>query len=150
MTKQEVLEALEKAKASHEAQMGKIETLLNGAEVDAPTPVTKTDCAFGKWFYDKNNHLEEILGTQFYSKLDTYHEQWHREYIKIYNIFFKDQKKGLLSTLLGKNKVDPLLIDKAKMYFTELQPITKELIHTLEASYRRVNAMSEEKIAHFS
>lgn len=145
MDKQTTLAGIEKAKTSHEAQMAKIETLLDGLEVGNPTPLAKTDCSFGKWLYAEENHLEEILGTQFFVKLDTQHEEWHLQYIKIYNIFFKDKKSGFFAGLLGKNKVDDLLIDKAKMYFSELQPISAELIQTLEASHRRATAMSDAK-----
>jgi len=145
MDKQATLAAMEKAKTSHEAQMAKIETLLDGVEVSHPTPVVKIECSFGQWLYNDENHLEDILGTQFYKKLDTQHEAWHTQYIKIYNIFFKDKKSGFFAGLLGKNKVDDLLVDKAKMYFTELQPISAELIHTLESSHRRVTAMSDAK-----
>lgn len=145
MNKQETLAAMEKAKTSHEAQMAKIETLLDGLEVNQPTPIAKIDCSFGKWLYGEENHLEDLLGVQFYTKLDKQHEEWHSQYIKIYNIFFKDKKSGFFAGLLGKNKVDDLLIDKAKMYFTELQPISVELVQTMDASHRRITAMSDAK-----
>jgi len=145
MDKQTTLEAIEKAKKSHESQMSKIETLLDGLDINNPTPIGKVDCSFGKWLYAEENHLEEILGTQFYSKLETQHAEWHLQYIKIYDIFFKDKKSSFFSGLLGKNKIDDLLMDKAKMYFIDLKPISEELIHTLEACHRRATAMSDAK-----
>jgi hypothetical protein len=145
MDKKTTLAAIEKVKHSHEAQMTKIETLLDGLDVNNATPIAKSQCAFGQWLYAQDNHLEDILGTQFYAKLDSQHEQWHLQYVKIYNIFFKDKKTGFFAGLLGGNKVDDLLIDKAKMYYSELQPISDELIHTLDACHRRANAMSDTK-----
>ena len=145
MDKKTTLAAIEKAKLSHEAQMAKIETLLDGLDVKNPTALAKTDCTFGKWLYADENHLEEILGTQFFLKLETQHEEWHIQYAKIYNIFFKDKKSGFFSGLLGMNKVDDLLVDKAKMYFRELQPLSETLIQTLDASHRRATAMSDAK-----
>jgi hypothetical protein len=145
MDKNQTLEAIEMAKNAHENAMAKIETAMNGDKVETPTPSAKTMCRFGKWLYAEENHLSEILGELFYNKLEKAHEQWHLEYTRIFNIFFKEKKGGFFSGLLGGNKVDPLELDKAKLYYSELEVSTKELLHVLGACERRVSAMSEAK-----
>jgi hypothetical protein len=145
MDKNQTLEAMAAAKKSHETQMAKIEAALDGESVDNPTEVAKTMCKFGKWLYTPENHMEEVLGKLFYDKLETAHAQWHMEYAKVFNIFYKDKKKGFFANLLGANKVDDLELDKAKMYFIELQETTKELLHIFASCERRVSAMSEAK-----
>ncbi len=145
MTKDETLVAIKKAKEAHEIQMQKIETAINGKEITNPTAVEKTKCEFGKWLYDPQNHMQEIIGSQFYTNLDFEHEKWHREYSKIYNILFKEKKKGFFSKMLGKNSIDPLEIDKAKLYYAELQETTSQLLKALASAERRASALQETK-----
>jgi len=145
MTKEQTLAAIKKAKETHEIQMQKIEAAINGKEISDPTAVEKTKCEFGKWLYDPQNHMQEIIGSQFYTNLDFEHEKWHREYARIFNILFKEKKKGLFSKLLGKPSVDPLEIDKAKLYYSELQETTAQLLKALASTERRVSALQETK-----
>ena len=145
MDKQQTLEDVTKVKKYHEAQMSKIEKLLDGGEVESPTPTDKTQCVFGAWLYAPENHLEEIIGEMFYKELEVAHASWHVEYIKVYNIFFKDKKKGFFSGLMGGNKIDDLEIDKAKMYYHELKDYSKAMLDALATCERRMNAICETK-----
>jgi len=145
MTKDETLTAIKKAKEAHELQMQKIEAAIDGKEIKDPTALEKTKCAFGKWLYDPQNHMQEIIGSQFYTNLDFEHEKWHREYAKIYNILFTQKKQGLFSKLLGKKAIDPLELDKVKLYYLELQETTSNLLKALASSERRVSALQESK-----
>jgi len=146
MNKSQMLEAIEKAKAKHLEQMQKIEDVIAGKSVKDPTPLSKTECDCGVWFYSHETEMKNILGAQLFERLDKHHENWHKEYLDIYNIFFKEEKKvGFFSKVLGKNKPDPLLIDKAKLYFTELEKSTEELLKASDSALRRVSALKEEK-----
>ncbi|MBU1989248.1 CZB domain-containing protein [bacterium] len=146
MDKAKTLESIQNARRSHEAQMAKIETLIAGKSIDDPTAVSKTKCGFGMWLYAEENHVKEILGSQFYNNLESLHAQWHNDYFRIYQIFFKEEKKkGFFSKFLPFNKVDQMEIDKAKLYFSELQVLTNELLHALGSSERRISALNESK-----
>ena len=146
MNKEQTLQALENAKQSHIAQMEKIKDLLEEKNVNSPTPLAKSECEFGKILYGNREEFFSILGAQFYEKLDFFHEQWHKEYLKIYEIFFAQKKEGgIFSKLLGKNRLDPLVYDKAKLYYVELQSVTNELLRLLDLSLRRAEALSDSK-----
>lgn len=148
MDKQSALESIEKATESHIYQMDKIRTLITGKDIENPTAVSQTQCAFGQWLYGDENHVKEILGVQFYDNLETLHSSWHIQYFKIYNIFFKKEEvhKGLFSKLLGStNKVSEMEIDKAKLYYAELKEVTDKLLKALGASKRRIMALSDSK-----
>jgi len=145
MDKNRTLEDVVKVKKYHEAQMTKIEKLLDGGEVETPTPIGKTQCVFGTWLYGEENHIEEIVGERFFQDLEIAHADWHLEYIKIYNIFFKDKKKGFFSGLMGGNAIDPLEVDKAKMYYHELKGYHKIVLDALATCERRMNALCETK-----
>jgi len=146
MTKDETLEAIKKARESHELQMDKIEAAMSGSDVSNPAPPDKTKCDFGLWLYGEDNHIKEIVGSQFFTNLDTEHTKWHAEYKKIYDILFaKRSSKGLFSKLLGKNNLDPMQLDKVKYYYVTLQEISKALLKALASSERRISALNESK-----
>lgn len=145
MDKIQTIEAIVNAKKAHEIQMKKIEALLNGKEVENPTAVLKTECDFGKWLYAENN-LKSILGSQFYNNLENLHARWHIEYSRLFEIFFKGKKKsGLLSKMFGSGKVGGMELDKAHLYYSELEATTKELLKAISSSQRRLEALREEK-----
>jgi len=145
MDKLQTVEAIVNARKAHESQMKKIEALLKGKEVENPTAVLKTECEFGQWLYDDNNHLKELLGELFYTNLETLHGRWHIEYSRLFEIFFKPKKKGFFSKAFGGDKVDGMELDKAKLYYSELEATTNELLKAISSSQRRIEALKEEK-----
>jgi len=144
MNKTQMLEAMQNAKQIHLAQMEKIDNVLSNKKIDDPTPIGKMECECGKWFYSNEDEIKHVLGSQLFNKLDFVHENWHKQYAKIYDIFFKEEKKGFFAKLLG-NKVDDMLVDKAKLYYTELELLTKELLQTTDVATRRISALQESK-----
>lgn len=143
MNKEQTLESIQKARKAHQAQMVKILALLNGTKPENPTAVSKTKCEFGMWLYEEDNHVKSILGSQFYTKLETLHAKWHLEYSRIFEMFFKDTKKGFFSKITGSSKINEMEVDKAKLYYSELSTTTAELLKALGASERRISALNE-------
>jgi hypothetical protein len=143
MTKAQTLDALESAKKVHQKQMTKIEKLLASKDIKDPTAVNERECDFGKWFYANQEELSQIVGLQLFARIEKAHSAWHQDYIRIYKIFFL-QKKGLFSKMFGK-KIEPFELDKAKLYYTELQEVSQELLHAIDATLRRINALPETK-----
>lgn len=144
MDKEKTLEAIINARIGHENQMKKILALLKGKEVENPTAVSKTECDFGKWFY-ADDRLKPILGTLFYTKIETLHARWHIEYTRLFEMFFKSKRKGFFSKAFSSNKVEGMELDKAKVYYSELKETTEELLKVMGASQRRIEALSEKK-----
>ncbi len=146
MTKLEMLDAIERAKKIHLEQMYKIKSVMQGENVDNPTALSKKECECGIWFYAHEKEMKDILGGQLFERLDRHHENWHQEYLNIYNIFFKEDKNpGLFSKMLGLDKIDSLTLDKAKLYFCELEDATDELLKASESAMRRVSALPDAK-----
>lgn len=146
MIKSHALESIEQARLAHINEMHHIELLLKGKKNDKLTSLSKVQCNFGKWLYDDNQHVKKLLGLQFYGELDATHEMWHVEYARIYNIFFnKEKEKGLISKLFSSSKIDSLELDKAKLYYEELNETTQKLLHILDKSKRRLEALNESK-----
>jgi len=150
MNKVQTLELIEDMRKSHELQMYKIDALLSGEEMQDLISTAKTECFFGKSLYLNEKHLKNVLGALFFEKLEHIHERWHVEYYKIYQIFegyikAKNEKKGFLSKIMGKKKIDEMELDKAKLYYSELKITTKELISILEMCVRRLSALNDSK-----
>lgn len=145
MDKEHTLEAINNARNAHISQMDKIESLIKGEEVQNPTAVAKTECQFGQWLYKNDNHIEDILGSQFYENIEVLHAKWHHEYLRIFKIFFKEKKKSFFSKLFKLNDMDEMELDKAKLYYSELQVTTNELLRALASSERRISALNESK-----
>jgi len=145
MNKKQTLDELEKARVSHIEQMNKIDSTLHNVKIARPTAVAQTECAFGKWLYSGDVHIESLIGEQFYNKIESLHSQWHKQYFKIYRICFPEEKKGIFSKILGSSGIDPMALDKAKLYYVELQEITSELLKVLASSRRRLEALNEAK-----
>nr|WP_275714806.1 hypothetical protein [Sulfurimonas sp. SAG-AH-194-L11] len=82
---------------------------------------------------------------QFFEHLDKQHEAWHKSYSSIYKIFLEDKKRGVFGKLLDFGESKSMKMDKAKLYYSELQEETKELLKTADAAIRRVSALQESK-----
>lgn len=143
MKKNETLKAILSAKRAHLDRMNRIKTRLKGESEEELTMISKKECGFGAWFYS-DDRLKSMLGTQFYGNLESIHLKWHLEYRKLYELFYENtNKKGLFSKLMGKQKVSQMVLDKANLYYSDLEMTTNELVKAIDASYRRLNALNE-------
>jgi len=145
MTKLEMLKAMERAEALHLEQMQKIIAAISGERVDNPTALGKMECECGAWFYANEKVMKKILSPQLFARLDKAHEKWHQEYAYIYEMFFKEEKKGGLLSKIIKRRVPKELYDKAKYYYKELQLVTDELLNASLSAKRRIMALPESK-----
>lgn len=145
MNKIQTIETIQKVKKFHESQMDNLQDFLNGKHVEEPVCISKTQCEFGRWLYGRENNIEKILGSHFYESLDRLHTQWHKEYSKIYELVYDKKKKGFFSKVFGSREggLDPLSLDKAKLYYEELKVLSHELLKVLSLCQRRVFAMSD-------
>jgi hypothetical protein len=143
MNKNETLEAVMAAKKSHLDRMDKVKARINGNIDEELVLISTKECGFGQWFYG-DSRLKSVLGTQFYETLENLHSKWHIEFQKIYEICQASKsKKGLLSKIVGKKGASQMDLDKVKLYYSDLELTTKELIKAIDASYRRLNALNE-------
>jgi len=143
MDKIKSLEAMHNARKSHQQQMDKISAVINGNDIESPTAVAYTKCAFGKWLYNEDNHVKKTIGTQFFENIEVLHCRWHSEYLRIYDIFFKDKKKSFFSNILKSKKISEMELDKAKLYYSELLETTGKLLKAMDSAQRRIAALKE-------
>ncbi len=145
MTKSEMLKAIESAELVHLDQMQKIIAAISGEKVEDPTALGKMECECGIWFYSNEVMLKKILSVQLFERLDKAHEKWHQEYVYLYEMFFKEEKKETLFSKIFKRKIPKEHYDKAKYYYEELQLATDELLNVSLSAKRRVMALPDTK-----
>jgi len=142
MNKERTLKALNEIIEDHHLRMRKIQTIIKGKKINNNSLKLSKTCVFTAWLRDEEKHLEDILGSLFYGNLDKLHLEWHKEYLKIYNIFFKNEERGLFSKLLNNSEVNDRDLDKAKIYYFDLEKTSTELLRALILSQNRVEALS--------
>lgn len=146
MKKNEMLQAIELAKETHQKQMEKIKDIIKGKDVERPTALGKMECECGQWFYSNKDKMTQILGHQLFERLDKIHEQWHKDYSRVYEIHQKLQKKktGFFSKVIH-SRMSTLDADKLKLYYRELSQITDDMFREADTALRRVAALPESK-----
>lgn len=146
MKKTEMLQAIESARDTHKKQMDKIKDIIKGKDVEKPTALGKMECECGQWFYSNKDIMTKILGHQLFERLDKIHEQWHKDYSRVYEIHQKQQKKkaGFLSKVFNA-RMSSLDSDKLKLYYKELSQITDDMFREADTALRRVAALPESK-----
>ncbi len=145
MNKEETINIIEYVREAHIEQLEKVQLLSEGKHVENLTPVSKMKCQFGTWLYGDKEGVKNILGVQFYENLDMIHEAWHIQYAKIHAIFVHEKDEGFFSKFFGIHKINDLELERSKVYYKELEHITKDLLRVLDASQRRVQALNESK-----
>ena len=146
MTKKDMIESIELARETHQAQMDIVRSIVKGEDVEEPVALGKMECPCGMWFYGNKDMMVKILGHQLFERLDALHEKWHVDYSRIHAIYVEHQKKK--EKMIGKlffQNLSHKQKEKLTLYYRELKEDTKELLNVAETALRRVSALQESK-----
>jgi hypothetical protein len=150
MTREEVLNQLRSAKASHVSWVQKAKLLVQGLTItEKAIPINSTECGFGQWLYSDGQKLNAIrnIPTECMEDIESLHFQLHDTYLHIYKIYYNTDKQGFFSKIFGKKKkVSESDIILAKKYYDEMHAISLELIKALNLMERRINVLSVNEI----
>ena len=153
MKKEEVLEHLRAAKSAHIKWVQKAKLLINGVDIEKDAiPVDSTECKFGKWFYSDGQILNSLSNNplECMQSIEKLHFTLHDKYLKIFNIYFSEEKKtGFFAKLFGfkKREITKTEHDLAETFYNEMEEISKQLLDEINRLERRLIAIPEEKIA---
>lgn len=140
MKKMQLIESLKKIKIYHDFQTLKVKDLVHEKEVFDLTPLDENKCQFGQWLNDPNNNLKILLGSIFYNDLVKKHENWHRKYKNICNLFFLDGNiEGTPKKLTPKEK------EICKYNYEQITIIEDQIAKMLKSCERRLHALSDDK-----
>jgi hypothetical protein len=146
MKKVEVLQSIRAARRAHTQWVDKAKCLVNGLPVKKEQiPLEVTECSFGKWFYCDGQILLSFFTEEAIGKLDVKHKELHDIYMKIFKIYFPENKGSFLSNLF-KRKVEITAQDEnsALAYLRNLEEVSKELISFLNIIEQKLNKVDEE------
>ncbi len=152
MTKEEIIEKLQKAKNSDLQWIDRAKNLIAGTKNDeGVVPVEANESEFGKWFYNEGQKLKKLSNNplECMKNIEILHQQLHDRYFEIYHIYFSDAKKaGFFSKLMGAKR--QTLSEEEKQHVKELlnnmQRHAKEFVDEVERLERRLEAVAQEKI----
>ena len=143
MNKIDTINSIEKVINFHQKRMQLVEILLSGKTINEVISTSKIESDFGAWLYTPENNLHDTLGAQFYDMLDKSNADWHDKYDNIHDIFFVNKRKGILSRLFKRKKIEHMKMEKAKLYYIELQESSNTLLKALASCQRRATALNE-------
>ena len=151
MNKEDILNQIRLAKASHVSWVQKAKFLIEGFPTDKEAiPKDATLCKFGAWFYSDGQKLNVLKNNpaESMTRVEELHMNLHDNYLDIYKIYYSLGETGFFGKLLGKKKSLTEESKKiAKEYFKKLEFTSKELIQELNRMERRIIAIKEEDFA---
>jgi len=146
MTRENILQEIQKAQESHNDQVKKVEELFNGYKVEKPTPKDKKKCDFGLWLYSSNNKIKELVGETLYEDIVRCHEVWHIDYNEIYEAFYNKPEQNLLEKILNIQKgMDPVTFQMSNFYHREIIVASCKLDWHLEECKKQILELDESK-----
>ena len=152
MKKDEILKHLRVAKSAHAHWVQKAKLLTSGLKMDEDTiPINSTECPFGKWFYSDGQILNGLPNNPVESMqhIEALHSSLHDVYLKIFSIYFSEDKKvGFLAKLFGMKRLNPSESEQelAKRYCLEIEHVSQKLIDEINKLERRLISVSNERI----
>ena len=150
MNKEEILDQLRKAKASHISWVQRAKMLIEGFTINETSiPVNSTECAFGKWFYTDGQRLNDIRTNPIESmtEIEELHFKLHDIYLNIFKIYYDTKKKGFFSKMFGKKKkVSDADATLAREYFNEMDAVSKDLVKALNLMERRITVVNDAEV----
>ena len=151
MEKIDVLKNIRAARRSHTQWVDKAKSLVNGLEVKKEQiPLEVTECSFGKWFYCDGQILLSFFTEDAIGKLDAKHKELHDIYMKIFKIYFPENKGSFFAKLFKQRvKISPQDETMALAYLQNLEEISKELVSFLNIIEKKLNTVDEETFAKY-
>ena len=141
MTKKEITEELQNARAAHVKWHAYAQALALGVDSgNEKLPQLYTDCIFGKWYYGKGNILNSLPS---YKGIEKVHEEVHMNYMEIYNKYIKPAKAGMFT---GAKKAEEKKSKELQAMVSKLKKTSDVMIMRLGELEEEVKALSDEKL----
>lgn len=151
MEKIDVLKSIRAARRSHTQWVEKAKSLVNGLPVEKEQiPLDVTECSFGEWFYCDGQILLSFFTEEAIAKLDSKHKELHDIYMKIFKIYFPEDKGSFLSNLFKRKVVISAQDENAALaYLHNLEEVSKELISYLNIIEKKLNSVDEKTFSKY-
>ncbi len=137
-----IIISLEEAIEAHLSQLGYIQLLVKGVEVEeSAIDKYQSDCLLGVWLNSEGEKLKPYCGSIIIDEIRALLASWYEEYRKIYVIFFT-KKVGFFRKFFDQDIViSQLERDKAALYVRNLEEISEQLLTRIDAVHRKIAAL---------
>ena len=152
MKKEEILGHLRAAKSAHIKWLQKAKLLINGIDIQEESiPIDSTECKFGKWFYSNGQVLNSLSNNplECMQKMESLHFTLHDIYLKIFTIYFaENKKKGFFAKLFGfkRKEISEAEHTLAEEHYQMMEKVSQDLLDEINRLERRLIAISDERI----
>jgi len=145
MNKNNTLEQLENAKRAHMKWVNRANSMIDGGfRVRDPHPLASTACKFGLWFNSEGVNLFNTLQIEGIETIHSIHDQLHKKYFAIYEIYF-GSAVGIVydsKVTLEKRTISKETKEIAKQYFVELKSLSYTMVEELEKLEKHIHSLS--------
>lgn len=151
MEKIEVLKSIRAARRAHTQWVDKAKSLVNGIPVKKEQiPLEVTECSFGKWFYCDEQILLSFFTEEAIGKLDNKHKELHDVYMKIFKIYFPEDRSSFLASIFKRKiKISAQDENMALAYLRNLEEVSKEMVSFLNIIEKKLNKVDEETFSKY-
>lgn len=153
MNKEAVLQNIKKAKVAHKEWAEKAKRIISTNETkESLLPESAHECEFGVWFHGDAQKLSSLSNNPLscMQNIERLHKSVHDLYGAVFYAYYpQEQKSGLISKLFGE-KAKKLNEDEQSVVSEQialLESHSEEILEELSRLERRLEAVSEEKIA---
>lgn len=146
------LTEIKKARKLHLDWVRRAEMLVQGLPIlEESIPLNSKKCLFGMWFHTAAKQLLSMGNFEkLINEIDKDHENLHREYQFIYNIYFKVETSSSFFTKIFTKKEPVISTDEqgtAKNHLETLLLISKSLTKNLDKFSSQVSLLTPDNIS---
>jgi hypothetical protein len=145
-TKERFIHNLHQARTSHIRWVNSIKLLISGININE-NQITLDAIAseFGVWFY--HEAMLFTLGTSrmVLEEIEELFLALHDKYMKIYPIYYANNKKTLFGSFLGSKKASEYEIEFSHRHYEEIVALSDKLKHKLRILESQLMSLPEEK-----
>jgi len=152
MKKGETLKTLENAQRELTRFVESTKLLIDGIDTqERILPIVSRKTKFGEWFYTDGQKLKALSNNplECMSNIENLHENLHKTYKEIFDIYYLNEKKGSLLSKILKPK-QKILSESEYAYvnkkYSMMEKTVQDLLDEISRLKRRLTAVSEEKI----
>ncbi len=148
--KKQLLNETHNAMIAHKRWMRKVNHLVDNLPVDMhELPIDLSKSQFAQWLYTSGMKCKNIPQLENYiSLIDFLYTELHNSYLKIYAIYYTDNKLPRLINILtlSHEKVSAKQLKIARFYLNDIETLSKELCIFLDLFERTLAIQANEKL----
>ena len=146
MDKEKILRIVKNAQSDINHMLENVKLIHDGVGLQFKSiPKDPKECEFGKWFYTEGQKLKTLSNNpmECLQNIELLHQEFHKTYYEIIELFEKSQPKGGLLKMFSKKQELPK--EEMEQLLQKLEHSHEKLLGELVKMERRIQATPQEK-----